>query len=524
MSSLYQKFSPLLQSDFSLHLEEHRRFDPNPDDILEVTILLKGKGRLLKHDLEQRLSHEELYAKHNINHFHIDVVSKFALHHNLSVVRTSMEQRLIVVSGSIANLEVAFGTKLVHITTMKEDYISPEGYVQVPDEIHDFVLDVIGLNTINLIRPKANQVVRLRANTDLDHIKPNDINDATNENDGYGYTGAQIAKMYNFPDSDGEDMTVGIIELGGGFSDDDIDTYFTEIGLSRPVVLSHSVAGVTNSPGGKYDGEVMLDVLVLGAVVPKCKQVVYFGPNSTSGFMQTLQAAIHDTTNNPSVISISWGQAEKYWSASNIQAFESVLSDAAALGITICVSSGDNGSTDGGKGLNVQYPSSSPLSLSCGGTTITVTGEDITDEVVWGNWAGSTGGGFSNQFDVPKYQKGVVPTSVINPQEYRGVPDVAGSADAFEGYYVIVDGRKEEKGGTSAVAPLYAGLVIRMNKLLSKRLGFINPQLYAMNNTSAFKQILSGSNGDYNAGPIWNACTGLGAPNGKEILNRLSSN
>ena len=103
----------------------------------------------------------------------------------------------------------------------------------------------------------------------------------------------------------------------------------------------------------------------------------------------------------------------------------------------------------------------------------------------------------------------------------RGVPDVAGNADPESGYNILVDGQSTAGGGTSAVAPLWAGLVARLNQKLGRSVGFLNPILYQ--NPGAFNDIVSGSNIDYKAGPGWDACTGLGSPKGTAILQALSS-
>ena len=102
----------------------------------------------------------------------------------------------------------------------------------------------------------------------------------------------------------------------------------------------------------------------------------------------------------------------------------------------------------------------------------------------------------------------------------RGVPDVSGDADPNTGYNILVDGKAMPIGGTSAVAPLWAGLVTLLNQKLGKPVGFLNPILYA--NPGALNDITQGSNGDYNAGPGWDPCTGLGSPNGMKLLAVLS--
>ena len=157
--------------------------------------------------------------------------------------------------------------------------------------------------------------------------------------------------------------------------------------------------------------------------------------------------------------------------------------------------------------------------MGCGGTALRVSGTKIADEVVWED---HSGGGVSRIFNLPSYQENAGVPSAVNPAGpvRRGVPDVAGDADPATGYKVLVDGQNLTFGGTSAVAPLWAGLIARINQKLGHNAGFINTILYQ--NPQACNDITSGSNIDYNAGPGWDPCTGLGSPQGAAILQALS--
>jgi kumamolisin len=214
---------------------------------------------------------------------------------------------------------------------------------------------------------------------------------------------------------------------------------------------------------------------------------------------------------------------------------EAAFTDAATAGVTVTVAAGDNGSTDGvtdGE-LHVDFPASAPHALGCGGTTLTLGGSaqvpTLDSEVVWNDQTagnGATGGGVSAQFPLPSYQAGVgVPVSA-NPggQAGRGVPDVAADADPDTGYQVRVDGSDLVIGGTSAVAPLWAGLVALCNASLGTDVGWLNPTVYAFpSGGGAFGDITQGDNGAYSAGPGWDACTGLGTPRGVALLTALKA-
>jgi kumamolisin len=270
----------------------------------------------------------------------------------------------------------------------------------------------------------------------------------------------------------------------------------------------------------------MLDIEVAGAVAPGADIVVYFAPNTDQGFIDAISTAVHDTTHKPSVISISWGGPESSWTQQSLTALDEACQSAAALGITITAASGDNGSSDGVTtgGNHVDFPASSPHVLACGGTKLLGSGASITSEVVWNETAaneGATGGGVSTAFPVPTWQAAAgIPKA--GTFAGRGVPDVSGDADPATGYIVRVDGQSMVIGGTSAVAPLWAGLIALNNAQNKKAAGFLQPTIYTAKARSAFRDITSGNNGAFSAGAGWDACTGLGSPNGTALIKLLS--
>ena len=201
------------------------------------------------------------------------------------------------------------------------------------------------------------------------------------------------------------------------------------------------------------------------------------------------------------------------------------------MGVSVCVAAGDDGSTDGvNDGLNhVDFPASSSNVLACGGTRLLASGNAITSETVWNELAnkeGATGGGISDVFPLPVWQNGIGVPPSANPNHNvgRGVPDVAGDADPATGYVTLVDGQSGVIGGTSAVAPLWAGLIALINQRLGKPSGFVNALLYqSAGAKSDFNDIISGNNGAYSAGPGWDPCSGLGSPIGTQVASALGS-
>lgn len=227
------------------------------------------------------------------------------------------------------------------------------------------------------------------------------------------------------------------------------------------------------------------------------------------------------------MISISWGNSESTWSNQALNAMQTALHDAALLGVTVIASAGDQGSSDGvtGGGPHVEFPASSPYVLACGGTTLIADGDTIRSETVWNDAAlgrGATGGGVSVDFARPDWQHAAAVPTAPDGIEGRGLPDVAGNADPLTGYQVRVDGTDRVLGGTSAVAPLWAALITRLNQLLATHLGDPHQAFYQIGPT-AFRDITVGDNGAYTAGPGWDPCTGLGSPNGHALLTALTT-
>jgi kumamolisin len=297
------------------------------------------------------------------------------------------------------------------------------------------------------------------------------------------------------------------------------------MGLAVPTIVAVPVDGGSNSPGQSAvaDEEVALDLQVAGGTAPGARLALYFAPASFAGFVDAVTTAIHDGGNKPTVLSISWGVDETAWSAAARQAMDAAFADAATLGLSVFVAAGDhlatNGNADGG--LHVQYPASSPWAIGCGGTLVATAGGRITSETVWsdtGNGQG-TGGGLSVLYPVPDFQK------AANAGSGRGVPDVAGDAAQPSGYVIEVGGVAKTIGGTSAVAPLWAGLAALINERAPKPLGFFLPTLYA--EPALLRPITEGDNRPkgttvgYQAGPGWNACTGLGVPRGQALFARF---
>jgi len=490
----------------------------DPNQLVEISIVLKQRRELRLDHLQNRIiSHEDFASTYGADPENVNRIRAFAEANNLQVMDRGDEiaRRTVMVQGTVANLEKAFGVTLNDYDHPAGRYRGRVGAIYLPAELADIVQGVFGLDN----RPQAKPHFRIRQATGASDAAAPDVS----------YSPVQVAELYSFPtDVNGAGQTIGIVELGGGYNPSDIADYFQSLGIAPPNVTSVSVDNGSNSPTNPNgaDSEVLLDIEVAGAVAPGAHIVVYFAPNTSQGFQDAMSTAIHDTTNNPSVVSISWGGPESSWTSQSMQTMDQVAQEAAALGVTITAAAGDNGSSDGVSdgSNNVDFPASSPNVLACGGTTLESANGAITSETVWNDGAqgGSTGGGFSTVFARPTYQSELAAS--YPGQTGRGVPDVAGDADPETGYSILVDGQQEVIGGTSAVAPLWAGLIALLNQQLNTRLGFIQPAVYALPEPSAgFNDITQGNNGAYSAGPGWDPCTGLGSPQGATLASLLTT-
>lgn len=430
-------------------------------------------------------------------------VVDYAGKNGLAVVKQDAARSLVKIRGTVAQMEAMFQTKLDTYSGQSGTFRARTGNLSVPKELDGHIVAVLGLDERKFADPR------------LKHALPHMIG---------GHLPNEIAKLYGFAQNKtGKGQCIAIIELGGGFRESDTKLAFKAMGLPEPKVIAISVSGGSNSPGGAADGEVALDIQVAGAVAPDATLAVYFAPNTTQGFVDAITRAVHDKQNNPSVISISWGLSEDNWTGQSLAAMNSAFRAAARSGVTVLAASGDNLATDSMNDgmVHCDFPASSPYVIGCGGTLLDVTAGSISKESVWNSGGSGTGGGVSSKFPPPAYQNNAnVPTSVSTNQPGRGVPDVAADADPESGYRIVLNGLTGTIGGTSAVAPLLAGLIALLNEGRSP-VGFIHPVLYG--NPNAFRDIVDGDNRDgnvgYDASKGWDACTGLGVPIGPKVLS-----
>jgi kumamolisin len=498
----------------------------HPDQTIEVSVRIRSKAEAKREELKNALakpgfkhmSRADFENTHGADPADLNQIKKFAQEFGLKVHETGTElaRRTVMLSGTVANLQKAFNVELKEYSHPKGNFRGRVGAISVPTEYADIITGVFGLDNRPQVEPHFRRLPEtpgIKAHSATASFDPN-----------------EVAHLYDYPAVNGAGQCIGILEFGGGFQLDDLSNYFSSLNITpEPQVISVSNDGDTNSPGDPNgpDGEVMLDIEVSGAVAPGAKIVVYFAPNTDQGYLDAVTTAVHDSTNQPSVISTSWGGPESEWTSQALTNLDEAFQAAAAMGVTVCAAAGDNGSTDGVNDGNnhVDYPASDPYVLGCGGTSLQASNGQIVSETVWDDLpnGGATGGGVSDVFPLPAWQSGFdVPAPTVQGGG-RGVPDVSGDADPNTGYNILVDGENAVIGGTSAVAPLWAGLVALINQQLGKSIGYLNPLIYAQAVEAAgFHDITQGNNGAFSAGPGWDACTGLGSPNGVPLESALT--
>jgi kumamolisin len=469
-----------------------------------------------------RLDRTAFAERHGAGRDDIALVEQFAAEHDLTVVNVNAAARLVTLTGTVASLNQAFGVELGEYASRRHGgkvraYVGP---LTAPGQAAPLISAVEGLSTISAMRRHAAQTAP----------------------PGGSFLPTEIAGLYDFPaDASGKGRSIALIELFGGVDANVVHSYFTNV-LKRPPpkLTICEIAGGQNQPhDADGSAEVYLDVLIASAIAPDAEIVVYFA--DANRWAEAIKSVVHDPLYHHDAISYSFGQSEKWCLASDgksltadVMACEEALRDAVQLGITFCTSTGDLGAGNGeDDGLaHANYPASSIYALACAGTQVTASGGAITDEVVWHDGSDhASGGGVSQLFACPEYQRaaGVIPQSV-NPggATGRGAADVAGHAADEHGYYIYAP-EARVMGGTSAVAPLWAGLIALLNEKLGQRVGFINPHLYqTAARSGALRDIIEGDNNTagvsgYRAGAGWDACSGWGSPRGLALLETFTA-
>ena len=524
--------------------------DVDPHASFNVTVTLKGPELPATGDMPATaMSRAEIATKWGVPHGDIQKVEKVLRSYGIHISEVTQGGRSLRVRGTAAAISAAFKPNLgIYEVPGQGQIRAREGVIMIPSELDGLVNGVFGLDQRRMAR--RHSVAAKRS------IAPNPL------------TPADLQHQYSFPPGDGAGKTIAIAEFGENlgpgqvlppaYIPSDVSAFCQGQGLPTPTVRTVSVGGLAPLSQQQYESlmpqlpkqlqdllfsqtaETMMDVQIVAGLCPKADIAVYFATWGEGGWVDLLDEITSGSGPVPVAVSISYGLAEEApdWSNGAMDSINQRLQIAAMQGITVCVSSGDDGSgcDQPGSRCHVEFPTSSQFVLSVGGTMLT----QQADEVVW--WespgerspkgGGATGGGVSVLNPLPAWQS--VHIQSLNPGASTGrvVPDVSALAGPPL-YFLLLDGKPLPDGGTSASTPLWASLIARIDAALpaGKRQRFLPPLLYKPNvGESGFRDIVSGNNAShpnpgkgYAAGKGFDAVSGWGVPNGKALLDVLST-
>jgi kumamolisin len=492
--------------------------EADPTERLKITVHLKtpyedAEGTIDVTDIREMEHRRAALAESNTAKFHTaaQILRVFADRHGL-VMDPDLEFRCVHLEGTTGQLCELFGTHLSLHDDGHQRFRARAGYLSIPAEIAPWTHSVLGLDERPLLQRPLSSFAASAV--------------------GQGMWPTEIAELYGIStEMDARGECIAVLAVGGSFSDSDLATARSNMHRSSTsnVTRCYVQGGPNDYPG--VDTELTLDLQVLAGIVPSARIVVYFSSNNERYLAQTVKAILQDGTNQPHVLSISYGGMEGIkFTEQGCRTLDGIFQTAGKYGVTVVAAAGDGLATCGQTGsAHAMFPASSSYVLACGGTQIVLApdGKTISDERVWNqeSTCTGTGGGVSDLFDVPPYQQTLtLPASCNDGKVRRSLPDVSALASQSPGYKIVLNGNVTVEDGTSAAAPLWAALIAIANAKRGSSLGSIHDFLYR--NPQLFRPITEGDNRwsgiGYFAGPGWNACTGWGVPKGVEMINGLS--
>ncbi|GCE30246.1 hypothetical protein KDA_57300 [Dictyobacter alpinus] len=484
-----------------------------------LTTLIADQNNPLSQSYHHYLTPQEFLDTFGPTQQSVDDVVSYLRSQGLHVSSVSSNRTLVNASGSVANVEKAFSVTLNDYAIDGRTVYAPASDPTVPDSLGSAILNIAGLDNVAHYKHAATQV------TNQPHTGP-----------GGGFTPSELRTAYDVNSlissgANGSGQTTAIFELDG-YKASDVNTYLSNYGLGSGKYSNVLVDGATNTAGAGAI-EVELDMEVVSAISPGATQKIYIGPNSTTGVNDTYNKIVTDNT--AKVTSISWGECEANSGNSELAALDTIFAQGAAQGQAFFAASGDSGAYDcGGTTLGVDSPADDPYVVGVGGTKLTVgSGGTYSSESAWGSGSSGGGGGISSYFNRPSYQTG---PNLTNAK--REVPDVSADADPSSGYsvYCTVTAANCSSsgwisvGGTSAAAPLWAGIAGDVNQYLFSQgkagLGSASAKLYSLYNTAQtytpYHDVTTGNNLYYSATANYDNATGVGTPDAWNIARDLA--
>ena len=522
--------------------------DLDPHSHVEVTLTLKAPPLPETDKLpEKALSAAELAQNYGAAAHDIRKVEDVLRSYGLRLESVGSSHRTMRVSGTAHAIEAAFKADLaIYHNAEQGEFRGREGTVSVPAEISGLVHSVLGLDQRRMAHRAAARPAVAPATAPL---RP-----------------ADLEERYNFPPGDAAAQSIGIAEFGipqhtgtvvvPAYFPDDVAAFCTAQGRATPKVMTVAV-NLAPLTSAQYHAlphtmakqvldetsEVMMDVEIIAALCPAANISLYFTGWDQKGWVDLLDKV---TAARPVVLSISYGLAEDlpHWAAAALQAINEALQIAAMAGITICASSGDDGSGCDmpDTRAHVEFPASSSVRPCgwryhaawprCGAVrsgVVEAPGQRLARR------GGATGGGVSAVFHRPVWQTEHVASLNHGSIAGRIVPDVAALA-GVPYYELTLLGHSSPAGGTSAATPVWASLIARIDAALpvAKRQRFRAPMLYHKTpsggtiGAAGCTAITHGNNAShphpgkgYAASQGYDAVTGWGVPNGMALLAAL---
>lgn len=502
------------------------------DDSIEIAVTLRPwneEGAYAAVQQQGRSLTSEDFVRHYTAPVEVrEKIRGWVQHKGLRIVRES--PLVIWTSGTFDQVANTFDISFEFREDQSLRLFRPIREPWVPDWAGPWVAGIVGLENVVRLAPRWRKPQRTDALA----------------NQGQGFFPQDLTRAYQFPAQfDGRGQTIGLLEFSNGYSLSDVAGFWQAMGIPAPILDFVSVDGTPNDGGvSPQDMEATLDVEWAGALAPGARLVVYEASSGTSdqsfgmSVLKALDYAVQDAGHSPSVLSISYGDAESHFPSSELSAWDAVMAEGGLKGITTFVASGDQGAYGiQGSGTPVRHvdaPASCPHAVAVGGTHLELNPNGtIASETGWTdtNNNGASGGGISQIFPVPSYQSTLTLPIPAGDKPGRGVPDVAANADPDTGYAVLFQGSLTVVGGTSAASPLWAALWSRLNQARAQAkkgwIGYSNPHLYDLGPTHVFRDITQGNNSyagvsGYQCTPGWNAVTGWGSPVGTPLIGELS--
>lgn len=520
--------------------------DPNVD--MSATLLLKSKASVLRMDRYiQRMAEGRETALSDVgNAFEnkfgakpesLDAVKTFAEKNNLSVLESDLRSGRVMLSGKSGDFQKAFSVELHDYATADGVVTSHTGAVALPKDLAPHVRAVFGVD--QRIAASSNYKVQVLP----EEIAAAEANQAGNNpvsHDEFmklgGYRATDIAHAQNIPlRTGGEGQHGAFISVGGGIDLKDYNLFFAKQGLEQPKPLKIiEVDGAKNTPGNPHAGDIenALDGLQLQSMAPKAEISMILGPNNNKGLVDVFERGIFPRNGEAqnTVISASWGLAEHKQTTQVVNALSIAFRQAAIRGVQVFAGAGDNGARSISPTYQPEFPASDPNVVGVGGLKTVLNNEGKFASVsAWNEGeSSSTGGGVSKIFRLPRWQRDVgVPPNLDTGKVGRGVPDISTNAAKATGYPVRVGGEDIVIGGTSAGAPLYAGMMLNLNAELAmvniKPITPLNPWMYARAKSGMFNDVTVGSNHGYFSKEGWDPVTGLGWVDGLKMLDAMKA-